>query len=155
MLAVGNLGAAFFSMLVCQTVQRILCPVVSLLGPPNRCDCPQAESAVTPGRGCWEHLTDRDLVRELIKWSLLLVEHVAAEVAGALVVVELYLVRIAAVLRDAELRLTLIEERQCGETIFVGYVAVRIEHKLRLIKATLITVGAGLFAFGNALIYVG
>jgi hypothetical protein len=105
-------------------------------------------------RSCWERGADRIRVRGLVKWCLLFVEHVSAEVVGSLVVVELCLVGVAAVLGEAQLGLTLIDDRQRGQISFVGCGAFCIERQLCLVKAMLVAIGAGLFAFGDALIYI-
>jgi hypothetical protein len=73
---------------------------------------------------------------------------------GALAVVKLRLVGIAAVLGEAQLGLPLTEGRLRARVVLVGCRTVGVELFLGLVDALLIAVSAGLFAFGDALVKV-
>jgi len=108
-------------------VQGLLGAPVRLLGPGERRHGPHMESSVALYRGCRRRFADRIGVRGLVKRCLLVVEHVPAEVVGSLVVIELGLVGVAAVLREPEFGLALIDAGQRGEVMFVGCGAIGVE----------------------------
>jgi hypothetical protein len=80
-------------------------------------------------------------VRVLVKWGLLFVEDVSAEVLCALAVVELCLVRVAAILGVAEVGLALIEGGVGGGVAVVAVVivdCVRVECLLGGVESFLV-----------------
>jgi hypothetical protein len=112
--------------------------------------------AVFRGVGWVRFGVDRACVGGLVEWSLLFVEHVSAGGLRVLAVVELCLVCVAPILGMAQFGLTPIEGGVGGGVIFVNSVGcVRVERVLRGVQSFLVTVSAGLFAFGDALVQVG
>ncbi len=85
---------------------------------------------------------------------MLIVEHVSALVLGALGVIELHLVCVAAILGEAEFRLSLLEGGLGAQVILVDGRSVNVELVLGLVYTLLVAVRAGLFAFSDALVKV-
>ncbi len=90
----------------------------------------------------------------MVKRCLLLVEHISAQVVCPLVIVELCLVRVAAVLSETQFRLTPFGRCDRGDVGVAGSRSVGIKHNLCFIQALLIAVSAGLLAFGDALVEI-
>jgi hypothetical protein len=113
------------------------------------------QGCVSFPRGDRTRLGDgRTRVGRTVEWCLLLVEDVAAQVLGALVVVELRLVCVAAVLGETQFGLTSIDRSSLGIVMITGAGPVGVESSLCFVDALLIVVGADLFTFGDALVQV-
>jgi hypothetical protein len=85
---------------------------------------------------------------------LLIVEYVSALVLGSLAVIKLHLVRVAAILGETQLGLSLLEGGLSARIVLVGGGSINIESLLGSVDTLLVAVRAGLFAFGDALIEV-
>ena len=90
----------------------------------------------------------------MVERCLLLVEHVSPQVLGSLVVVQLRLVCVAAVLSETQLGLPPLGEGDRHEVVVIGGRAGGIERNLGLVEVLLVTVGADLFTFGDALVEI-
>jgi hypothetical protein len=137
------------------TLERLFSALVCLLGTGHGRHGSAVEGSVAFLRGGWGRFVDaRIRASGMVEWCLLLVEDVSAQVLGSLVVVELYLVRVAAVLSETQFGLTTINRCGRGTVMVVGGGAVGVERYLCFVEALLVAVGADLFALGDALVEV-
>jgi hypothetical protein len=133
-------------------LKRRLGALMRLLGAGDCCDGPAVEGSVTFLLS-WERFgDDRIRVGRMVEWCLLLVEDVPAPVLGSLVVVELYLVCVAAVLGETQFGLAPVDRGDSGTVIVIGAGTVGVERCLCFVEMLLVLVSADLFAFGDALV---
>jgi hypothetical protein len=129
--------------------------LVCLFGAGYGRHCSAVEGSVALVRSRWGRFVDARLrVGRAVEWGLLLVQDGAAQVVGSLVVVELHLVRVAAVLGETQFGLTTIDRRDRGTVMAIGGGAVGIERYLGFVEVLLVAVGPDLFALGDALVEI-
>jgi hypothetical protein len=128
--------------------------LVRLFCPRDGCESSPVEGSVAFVRGHRGRFNDWIRVGRMVERCLLLVKDVSAQVLGTLVVVQLRLMRVAAVLSETQFGLAPFGGRNRYEVIVIGGRAAGIKRNLCFVEALLVAVRTDLFAFGDALVDV-